>query len=35
MLPQKKYKGTGLGLSISKNLSELLGGSMWVESKEG
>jgi PAS domain S-box-containing protein len=28
-------EGTGLGLTISKNLSELLGGSMWMESTEG
>ncbi len=30
----KVYKGTGLGLSISKNLTELLGGKMWLESLE-
>ncbi len=31
----RKYGGTGLGLAISKRLSELMGGSMWVESDEG
>ena len=29
------HKGTGLGLSITKGFSELLGGSIWVESEVG
>jgi len=28
----RKYGGTGLGLAISKQLSELMGGTMWLES---
>lgn len=31
----RKYGGTGLGLSISKQLSEIMGGSLKVESEEG
>ncbi len=31
----RKYGGTGLGLAISKRLTELMGGSIWVQSELG
>lgn len=31
----RRFGGTGLGLAISKKLTELMGGSVWLNSQEG